>query len=559
MKIRLLAIGLGLIALIIGCQQELPKADLVITNAIIWTGDENQPMAQSMAISGDTIMAVGSTGQITHLIGDDTEVVEAEGAFITPGFIDSHLHLMGGGNSLLSIDLRYADTPEAFSRRIGEYAKTLEPGEWILEGNWDHTLWGGELPKKEWIDALTPDNPVAITRLDGHMLLANSLALKIAGIDASTPDVEGGDIIRDERGEPTGILKDNAMDPIWPHVPSNSDAGGKAAFDAAQHYLVSNGVTSVHDMNGLDGKQGTYHYATTARDNGELKLRIYAVKGIRGWKQLADMVAQEGVGDKWLRIGSLKGFVDGSLGSHTALFKDPYTDQPDDHGLMVNSEEDLYTWISGADKAGLHILIHGIGDRGIRTILDIYDRVAEENGPRDRRHRIEHAQHMGADDFDLFKATGTIAAAQPYHCIDDGRWAKPLIGAERIKTTYPFKTFEEKGIPMAFGSDWPVAPATPLEGIYAAVTRRTLDDKNPEGWVPEQKISVETALAGYTRDAAYASFEEDIKGTLEPGKLADFVIISADLTKVDPVTIRDLEILKTYVGGKKVYDHSETE
>lgn len=557
MKYRHLFLGQMALTLIFGCAQELPKADLVITNAVIWTGNEAQPTAEAMAIAGDTILAVGTTAEIKKLTNSKTEVVDAEGTFVTPGFIDSHLHFMGGGASLLSIDLRYADTPEKFVNWIAEYAKTLEPGEWILEGNWDHTLWGGELPTRDWIDAVTPHNPVAITRLDGHMLLANSLALELAGIDAATLDVEGGDIIRDARGNPTGILKDNAMDPIWPNIPSDTEARRKAYFEAAQDYLVANGVTSVHDVDGLNGEMGTHYFARAARDRGELKLRVYAVRAIGGWKDLEKLVAAEGRGDKWVRIGGLKGFVDGSLGSHTALFKDPYTDQPDDHGLMVNTEEDLYTWISGADKAGLHILIHGIGDQGIRTILDIYQQVAEENGPRDRRHRVEHAQHMGSGDFEDFSSTGTIASAQPYHCIDDGRWAEPLIGQDRASRTYPFKTFKEQGIIMAFGSDWPVAPATPLEGLYAAVTRRTLDDKNPDGWVPEQKISIDDALLGYTRDAAYASFEEDIKGTLEPGKLADFVFISDDLTKIDPVEIWDSQILKTFVGGKKVYDSME--
>lgn len=548
---------LSISLLIIGCKTDGPKADLVLSNAVIWTANDNQPIAEAMAISADTIMAIGTQNDIIKFVGPETEVVDADGKFVTPGFIDAHLHLMGGGNSLLSIDLRYADTPEEFTKRIGDYAKTLEPGEWILEGNWDHTLWGGELPRREWIDAVTADNPVAITRLDGHMLLANSLALEMAGIDDSTPDVEGGETVRDENGVVTGILKDNAMDPIWPVIPSDSESRKKAAFDAAQKYLVSNGVTSVHDVNGLDGSMGTYHFATVARDKGELLLRVYAVKALRYWKQLEAHITTEGKGDKWVRTGGLKGFVDGSLGSHTALFKEPYTDQPDDSGLMVNTEEDLYKWTSAADKAGLHIMIHAIGDRGIETVLNIYERVAEENGPRDRRHRIEHSQHMAPEDFQKFSDTKTIASAQPYHCIDDGRWAEPLIGSERIKHTYAFRTFQEVGVTMAFGSDWPVAPATPLEGIYAAVTRRTLDDKNPDGWVPDQKISVEEALLGYTKDAAFASFEEDIKGTLEPGKLADFVIISEDLTKVDPVLIRDLHVLKTYVGGKKVFERTD--
>jgi predicted amidohydrolase YtcJ len=275
------------------------------------------------------------------------------------------------------------------------------------------------------------------------------------------------------------------------------------------------------------------------------------------WRELAEKIEKEGKGDDWIRIGGVKAFVDGSLGSHTAAFLEPYTDLTTDSGLFVNSREDLYNWVLNADRAGIQVSIHAIGDRAIRFLLDTYETVEKENGARDRRFRIEHSQHIAPSDIERYAQLNVIASMQPYHAIDDGRWAEPLIGPERIKTTYAFRNLLDTGAKLAFGSDWPVAPATPLEGIYAAVTRRTLDDKNPDGWVPEQKITVEEALKAYTRDAANASFEEDIKGTLAPGKLADFVVLDRNITTVDPVEIRNIKVLQTYVGGRKVYDAAD--
>jgi predicted amidohydrolase YtcJ len=287
---------------------------------------------------------------------------------------------------------------------------------------------------------------------------------------------------------------------------------------------------------------------------GRLRTRVYAAVPLDSWPRLAETVAKEGRGDAWLRIGALKGFVDGSLGSHTAAFLAPFTDAPGDRGLLVNPEEDLYRWTSGADKAGLHVCVHAIGDRAIRLQLDIFERVARENGPRDRRFRIEHAQHIAPEDLPRFAALGVIPSMQPYHAIDDGRWAERVIGPERSRTTYAFRALLDAGARTAFGSDWFVAPPTPLEGIYAAVTRRTLDDRNPQGWVPEQRIGVEDALRAYTRGGAYASFEEQDKGTLEAGKLADFALIDRDLTRVAPETLRDAKVVLTAVGGQVVFE-----
>ncbi len=539
---------LFILTLMIACQNEDQAiADLILSNAVIWTGNEHQPTAQAMAISGDTLMAVGSIESIGSYKGNQTKIIDMKGQFITPGFIDCHVHLMMGGNALLSVELRDAHTPEEFTRRIADYANTLESGEWILEGNWDHTLWGGELPKKEWIDEYTKENPAVLYRLDGHMVLANSAALKIAGIDENTPEVGSGKIIKDAKGFPTGILKGNAMNSVLDAIPPMTPENKEKALTAAMKYFLSNGVTSVHDVDSL----GTYEVANQFDKAGKLAVRIYTIDPIYYWNKLTGVNKDK---SKFLKKGGVKGFVDGSLGSHTAAFHRGYTDQPKDKGFFLNSKENLYQWIDGADKSDFQIMVHAIGDDAIHSLLNIFDRVVKKNGKKDRRFRIEHVQHIAPEDIPRLANLEVIASMQPYHAIDDGRWAEELIGPERIKTTYAFKSLLDANTTLAFGSDWPVAPAQPLYGIYAAVTRRTLDDKNPDGWVPEQKINVEEALQAYTKNAAYAAFEEEIKGTLEIGKLADFVVLDKDILKIDAVAIRDVKVLQTYVGGQKVFD-----
>ena len=541
----LLAISLG------ACQSEQPQepATLVVTEARIWTGDPDMPWADAVASNGETIVAVGSNADIEPYIGEETEVISVPGGMLVPGMIDTHVHFVTGGSGLAAVQLRDAATPEEFVERIGAFAKTLEPGEWILNGNWDHENWGGELPRRDWIDAVTPDNPVWINRLDGHMALANSLALEKAGVDADSPDVAGGEIVRNESGAPTGVLKDNAMGLVEGAVPDPGEAQLDREVAAAMAFVASNGVTSVHDMAGWDSLAAYRR----AKENGELRTRIYSVMPLQDWQRLRDEVAANGPGDHWLRIGGLKGFMDGSLGSHTAAFFEPFTDAPDDRGLLINDLDDMRSWIGGADEAGLHVMVHAIGDRAIRSLLDIYLDVVEENGERDRRFRIEHAQHIHPDDIERFGAQNVIASMQPYHAIDDGRWADKVIGAARAKTTYAFRSLIESGAYVSFGSDWFVAPPTPLDGIYAAVTRRTLDGANPDGWVPQQKITVEQALKAYTSEAAYASFEEDVKGMLKPGMLADFVLLDRDITAIPAEQIADAEVLKTVVGGRIVF------
>ena len=530
-----------------------PGATLAVVSAKVWTGEPSRPWAEALAIAGDRITVVGTSEEVRKA-AQGAEIIDAGGRLVVPGFIDTHVHFVDGGFRLASVQLRDARTRDEFVSRIKAFAATVPPGTWITGGDWDHSLWGGELPAREWIDAATPNNPVWVNRLDGHMSLANSAALAAAGVTRETADVAGGEIVRGANREPTGVLKDNAMGLVDKVVPAPSDAMRDRALAAAMKYVNEQGVTSVHNM-------GTWDDLATfarARKANTLTTRIYGVVPLSDWQRLNDVVGRrehggsDGRGDDWLRVGGLKGFVDGSLGSHTAAFHQPFDDAPKDKGLLVNTPEDLYRWISGADKAGLHVMVHAIGDRANGLLLDTYDRVQRENGARDRRFRIEHAQHLAPADIPRFAQLGVIASMQPYHAIDDGRWAEKFIG-ERIETTYAFRSLLDAKARLAFGSDWFVAPPTPLEGIYAAVTRRTLDDRNPGGWVPAQKISVEEALRAYTATAAYASFDESRKGTIAAGRAADLVMLDRNIFDITPEEIRGAKVLLTLVGGKVVF------
>ncbi|QHT71948.1 amidohydrolase [Rhodocytophaga rosea] len=492
---------------------------------------------------------VGSDAEVKPMLSTTTQVIDAKGQMLTPGFIDSHVHFVEGGFNLASVQLRDARTPQEFITRIADFAKTAEPGTWITGGDWDHTYWGGILPEAAWIDSISNGHPIWLQRLDGHMALANTAAMQAAKISAATKDIAGGNMVR-KNGKPTGIFKDNAMSLFDGVVAEPSVSFKDKALEAAMEYVAARGVTAVHHMGSWDNI-ATFKRAHQA---GKLNTRIYAAVPLSSWQQLRDTVLKQGRGDEWLKIGGLKGFADGSLGSHTAALLEPFTDLPSDTGLLVTPPNELYQWVSGADKAGLHIMVHAIGDRAIRQQLDIFEKVTKENGDRDRRFRIEHSQHIAPADIKRYGQLQVIASMQPYHTIDDGRWAEKLIGPERIRTTYPFRDLLDTKARIAFGSDWFVAPPTPLEGIYAAVTRRTLDDKNPAGWVPEQKISVEEALHAYTTSAAFAGYAEKQTGNLEAGKLADFVLIDRDLTRIPPEQIREAKIMLTVVGGKVVFD-----
>ena len=401
---------------------------------------------------------------------------------------------------------------------------------------------------------MTQDWPVMIKRLDGHMSLANSAALKIASVDKNTKDVAGGVIERDAAGNPTGILKDAAQRLVQQFIPPPSEEQIITAVRAAQSYANGEGVTSVQDM---AASPAIFRAYQTMLHEGRLRVRISGHQPLTTWQQLAAVGLRADFGNEYLHIGGLKGYADGSLGSTTALLFEPYVDSPNTSGIAsaeLSDPQQMFHNVASGDEAGLQIAIHAIGDKANHEILDMYERIEKEHGVRDRRLRIEHAQHLIAADIPRFGRSHVIASMQPYHCIEDGRWAEKRIGPERAKTTYAFRTLLDTGATLAFGSDWDVAPMSPLMGIYAAVTRRTLDGKHPDGWTPAQKITVAEAVRAYTVGSAYASFDEKLKGTIEPGKLADFVVLSDDIFAIDPVKIVDTKVYLTIFDGKVVGD-----
>jgi predicted amidohydrolase YtcJ len=535
-----------------GCAVVPQPAQLIVINAKVWTGTSSPEIAQAVAMRDGRIVHVGTTSEVKRFEGPLTKTIDARGRLLVPGFIDDHTHFISGGFALASVDLRPARTPSEFAARVRDHARKLQNGRWITEGNWDHEAWpGAPLPRREWIDSVTPNHPVAVSRLDGHMLVANSIALRIAGITKDTPDPAGGTIVRDERtGEPTGVLKDEAMGLVFRHVPAPTVAERDEALRTAQAHALARGVTMINDM----GSWPDLMAFRRARADGSLKIRVYEFVPISSWSRLRDYVAREGTGDAQLKWGGLKGFVDGSLGSTTAWFYAPYNDEPNTSGLIVTDTAKLREWIVHADRANLHVAVHAIGERANDWLLDVYEWSAAQNGPRDRRFRIEHAQHLTRAAISRFAQLGVYASMQPYHAIDDGRWAEKRIGPERIKTTYAFRSLIDNKAQLMFGSDWTVAPIEPLLGIYAAVTRRTLDDANPNGWVPQEKISVADALRAYTSTNARGGFMGDEIGVLRPGMRADMVLLSHDILTIDPVRIRDAKVDYTIIDGAVVYE-----
>ena len=536
------------------------RVTLTIVNGSVWTAGGARG-ADAVAVAGDRVVAVGSREQIRALGPADREI-DARGGLIAPGFIDCHIHLVAGGFRLAQVQLRDASSRDDVVRRLREFAAALPEGEWITGGDWDHERWGGEAPSREWIDAAAPRHPVWINRLDGHMALANSTALARAGITRGTPDVEGGTIVRDDAGEPTGLIKDLAMDLVQRAVPLPSDAMADRALDRAMQYVAAHGVTSVHHMGSIPQTLSWRELDVVRRAHaaGRLRTRIYASVPLDSWAALRDLVVSrelggdDGRGDAWLRIGALKGFVDGSLGSRTAAFDEPYDDAPDRLGLLVTPPDDLREWVRCADATGLHPVVHAIGDRANALLLDIYEAIVADRGPRDRRWRIEHAQHLRPADVARFARLGVVASMQPSHLSDDGRWAERAIGPTRAQTTFACRSLLEAGAHVVFGSDWFVAPPEPIAGLAAAVTRQTADGRHPDGWIPGQRVSLEAALRAYTSAAAFASFEESVKGRLAPGLLADIVVLDRNPFALPADRIGECRVASTIVGGNVVFE-----
>jgi len=525
---------------------------LAFVNGKIYTVNDKQPLAESVVIENNKIIFVGSNNDAEKFIDASTEKINLQGKFMMPGFIDNHVHFLSGGFYLNGIDLRPAKSTSEFKKILKEYASTHQ-GKWITGGNWDHEAWEvKDIPTKEMVDEFTSNTPILIDRFDGHMALTNSYTLKLAGITKDTESPEGGLIVKDKNtGEPTGILKDNAISLVSKFIPASTEDEYYTALLTALDHAKQLGVTSVQDITYSNDLKA---YRRAEKEN-KLTCRIYTRMPIESYQKLIDDEIKVPSGSDKLKMGSLKAFADGSLGSSTAWFFERYDQDTLTTGLAMDIVTNgcLEIWAMDADKNHLQISTHAIGDKANSYMLNVYENIKNKNPVWDRRFRIEHAQHVRLEDVKRFAEIGVIASVQPYHLIDDGVWAEKRIGNKRIKEAYPLKDFLDNGVKMCFGTDWTVAPLDPLLGIYAAVTRRTLDDKNPDGWIPEQKISLEDAIKCYTINCAYASFEEDIKGTIETGKLADLIVLSEDIFSIDPIKIKDVKVEMTVFDGEVIY------
>ena len=529
-------------------------------NGKIYTVNETLPYAEAVITEDNKIIFVGSDEDAKKIIDESTKVIDLGGRLMLPGFNDSHLHFISGGNYLLGIDLRPAKSKERFVNILKEYITARKDSltnlnRWITGGRWDHEQWQDKsLPTKELIDSVTGSIPVFVSRIDGHLGLANSKALELAGITKDTPDPDGGLIVRDSKtGEPTGILKDNAMSLVFNIIPPPSlEENIEDALRSIEEARKL-GITSVQDIT-LPGELEAYE---KIEKENKLTCRINSIYPINHYEELVKAGITAGNDELLIRRGALKGFADGSLGASTAWFFEHYAQDTTTFGLPMDivTNGNLEKWALDADKNHLQICVHAIGDRANAFMLDLYEKIKNENPGWDRRFRIEHAQHLRESDIPRFSTIGVIASVQPYHCIDDGVWAEKRIGPERIHLTHVYKSLLENNVKVAFGTDFPVAPLNPLLGIYAAVTRRTVDGKNPDGWIPEQKISVEDAIKCYTLNPAYASFDENLKGSIEAGKFADFVVLSDDILTIDPVKIKDVFVEMTVFNGEIVYKY----
>src|SRR5262245_61438477 len=531
-----------------------PSATLIVTNAAVYTVDKQQPKAEAVAVIGDRIVAVGSQADIDLWRGPQTKVIDAGGKLLLPGFNDAHVHFIQGGAQLEQVQLTDAATPQEFAKRIAAQVKKTPKGEWILGGRWDETKWPKpELPTKDLVDPVTGDTPIFVERYDGHEALANSAAMKMAGIDAKTPEVPGGVIMRDAGGNPTGVFKDAAMPLVYKALPPRTHEQRLRSALGAMKHAVSVVVTSVQHMNPEFADVAAY---SEVAEKGELTTRIYAVPMETDWRDQAKVGIRRAWGSSYLRLGGVKGYADGSLGSRTAYMFEAFTDDPGNRGLLsdeMHPPSAMRDRLMQADAAGLQLRVHAIGDRGISMILDIFADIEKEHAYHDQRFAIEHAQHMAQKDFERFAKLHVIASMQPYHAIDDGRWAEGRLGHERARYSYAWRSFLDHGVTLAFGTDWPVAPLDPILGLYAAVTRATLDGKNPGGWIPEEEITLPEAIEAYTMGAAFAEFQEREKGSITPGKLADMVILGENIFELKPETIRNVKVKTTIVGGKIVY------
>ncbi|HXB20485.1 MAG TPA: amidohydrolase [Candidatus Solibacter sp.] len=508
------------------------------------------PRAQAIAVSSGKVVAIGNNQDVEKLKNAKTQVIDLGGHFVMPGFNDAHTHLSSGGFEKLDINLVGTKSLEEMKQRIAARAKTAAAGEWLMGRGWDHTLWTEKkLPARQDIDAETGNHPGIFVRVDGHIAVANTAALKAMGITAQSPDPEGGKIDHDQHGEPTGILRETAKDNVLGRIPKPTPAQRRKAVELALQDAAQWGITSAQDNSDWEDFL-TYEQL---EKEGKLTLRISEwLPFDASVDQLTRVRSHHPANDPLLHTAMLKGFMDGSLGSHTAAMLAPYTDDPKNSGIPRYQQDALDKKAMERAKAGFQLGFHAIGDRGTRMALDAFALGEQQSGKRDFRFRIEHVQVMAPEDFERFKDLGVIASMQPNHLLTDMNWAEAHIGPERAKHSYAWKEFLDDGVPLAFGTDYPVEPITPFRGLYAAVTRK--NEAGTKEYVPEQKITIDQAIAAYTSGSAYAQFEETEKGTLAPGMLADFVVLDRDITNVNPAEILKTHVLRTVVGGKTVYE-----
>jgi predicted amidohydrolase YtcJ len=548
-------------------------ADTVLLDGKIWTGEPYLPaghkavpskIAQAVAILNGRFVAVGTDAEIRPLIGPHTKVIDLHGRMAMPGFIDAHVHFVVGSNLVTQLYLKDVKNETEFVAAIAARAKTMKPGQWILGGNWDESTWpGAKLPTHELIDAVTPDNPVYLRRYDGHEAIMNTLAMKLAGITATTKVPVGGTILKDASGQPTGLIKDSVRDIIDKAIPPPTPTEFEAAVRTGLDQLRKNGVTSVGDMNyGQLAPTGSpadlIHLLHRAELEGWLTARFYSIIPLTDIKLLTDLGASRGFGSDMLRVGALKTYADGSIGSRSGWFFQDYDDQPGFKGLpraILQPRANMDAAVKTAIANGYQLNTHAVGDRANAETLDAIEQSAGPN-PAQYRFRIEHAQHVRPQDFARFAKLGVIASMQPYHVVDDGRFVDARIGRKRSESSYAWRSMLDAGATLAFGTDWPIAPINPMLGLYAAVTRITNDGKNPGGWIPSQRITLEEALRAYTQASAFAEFQENNKGTITPGKLADIIVLSDDLFAIPPAKIPDTRVLLTILGGESVYTAS---
>lgn len=526
----------------------IETADIIYFNGNIYTGIKEDTRQNYIATKNNRILELG-IDNYSHLIRSNTKLIDLKNNFLLPGFIDNHTHFIYGGTKLNNISLQNSRTQYEFINSFKEYIPNINNGLWLQGGNWDHENWGGVLPNKSWIDSLTNNNPVLVSRVDGHMALANSKALEEANINENTPNPVGGEIVKDiNTGIPTGILKDTAIDIVRKLIPKQSHSEQDSILKTSMNYASSQGITQIHDMATWDDLQ------TFRRNKDKLTLRIKTYTWYEDWEKLIDLIDKYGKGDNILRWDGIKAMIDGSLGSRTAWMHNHYLDDKNTNGIMrIKDTNSFKKMITNLDKNGIQLAIHAIGDKANDWIIKQSMNLNKVNGLIDRRIRIEHAQHLTKDAIEKIINNDIIPSMQPYGCIDDTRWMHKRINSDLMSRTYIFKTFIDKNVNLTFGSDWDVTPLNPLFGIYAAVSRKTIDGSNPGGWNPEQKLTVEEAISCYTNNNSYAVFSEKNIGVLQKDMLADFVVLSKDITSIKIDDILKTRVLNTIYNGKEVF------